>query len=124
MTEPETLRAFLAVPAPPAWVESARDLVAGLRGEMPDASWTRPESWHITLHFLGGVLRAQADRFAAEVAPIVEAATGGDLETSGAVVFPPRGPARVLAAGFADGDAAASLARIADAATRIAGETR
>jgi 2'-5' RNA ligase len=108
------------VPAEPAWVGRARDLVARLRGEMPDASWTRPESWHITLHFLGEISRAQADRFAAEIAPIVEAAAGGDLETSGALIFPPRGPARILAAGFADGDAAASLARVAVAAEQFA----
>jgi 2'-5' RNA ligase len=110
------------VPAEPAWVQSARDLVARLRSEMPDASWTRPESWHITLHFLGQVTRENADRFAAEIAPIVEARAGGALETSGALIFPPRGPARVLAAGFADGDAAASLARVAAAAEQFAAQ--
>lgn len=116
MIEADTLRVFLAVPAPPAWVESARELVARLRSEMPEASWTRPESWHITLHFLGEISRAQADRFAAEIAPIIEAASGGDLEASGAVVFPQRGPARVLAVGFAESATTASLGRLAASA--------
>jgi 2'-5' RNA ligase len=90
---------------------------------MPDASWTRPETWHITLHFLGEVTRRQAETFEAEIAPVVEAAPGGDLETSGAVVFPADGAARVLAAGFADGDAAVSLASIAAAAGRLGART-
>jgi 2'-5' RNA ligase len=119
LTEPETLRAFLAVPSPPSWVESARDLVARLRGELPDASWTRPGSWHITLHFLGELSRAQVDRFTAEIAPIVDRAAGGDLDTSGALVFPPRRPARVLAVGFVESAAAASLARIAAEVARL-----
>jgi 2'-5' RNA ligase len=119
LTEAGTVRAFLAVPAPTAWVESARDLVARLRGELPDASWTRPESWHITLHFLGEIPRAQADRFATEIAPKVEAETGGDLETSGALVLQPRGPARVLAVGFAESAATAVFARLAAEAARL-----
>jgi len=90
---------------------------------MPDASWTRPDRWHITLHFLGEISRRQAETFAAEIAPVVEAAPGGDLETSGAVVFPARGAARLLAAGFADGDAAASLASIAADAGRLGART-
>lgn len=122
MSESETLRLFLAVPADPAWVESAREVVSGLRCATPDASWTRPESWHITLHFLGETLWAQADRFAREIAPIVEAEPGGELETSGATVFPSRGPARVLAAGFSGSGATASLARIAAASARLSAE--
>lgn len=122
MTETETLRVFLAVPADPAWVERARELVSGLRRQLPDASWTRPESWHITLHFLGEIPRQQAGRFAAEIASIVEATSGGGLETAGAVVFPSRGPARVLGAGFQQTNTAASLARLAAEAARLSSE--
>ena len=122
MSESGTLRLFLAVPADPAWVGSARELVSGLRRATPDASWTRPESWHITLHFLGETSRTLADRFAAEIAPIVEGAAGGELQTSGAMVFPSRGPARVLAVGFAESAATASLGLIATEAARLSAQ--
>ena len=120
MTEASTLRAFLAVPADPAWVESAEELVRRLRSELPDASWTRPESWHLTLCFLGEAFRSQVERFAAQIAPHARATSGGDLASAGAVVFPPHGAARVLAAGFADSAASAALSRLAQAAASLA----
>lgn len=119
MTESSSVRAFFAVPADPVWVESAKELLKRLRPDLPNASWTRPESWHITLHFLGEISRAQADRFAAEVAPIAGDAVGGDLEPSGAVIFPPRGTARVLGAGFAESASTVFLARLAAAAEEL-----
>jgi 2'-5' RNA ligase len=49
------VRVFLAVPSDPLWVDSARGLVETLRKDLPRASWTRAESWHVTLLFLGDV---------------------------------------------------------------------
>lgn len=123
MTEAGAVRAFLAVPADPAWVESALPLVGDLRSKLPEASWTRPESWHLTLHFLGEVPKADADRFAADIAPHAWATPEGGLEASGAVIFPPRGPARVLAVGFAESPATAALSRLAESAARLAPST-
>ena len=120
MTEAGVVRAFLAVPADPDWVKSARELVSGLRSELPSASWTRPESWHMTLLFLGEIPRPEVERFATEIAPHAEAMTGGDLEGSAAVIFPPRGAARVLAVGFADSPVALELGRLAAAASALA----
>jgi 2'-5' RNA ligase len=119
LTETDALRAFLAVPADVAWVESAKELVRRLRPELPAASWTRPESWHLTLHFLGEIPRSEVEHFAAQIAPHAEATPGGDLETSGALIFPPRGPARVLAAGFAKSPLSEELAKLAREAQTI-----
>lgn len=123
MTESRPIRAFLAVPSPPAWVDSARNLVQRLRASLPDASWTRPESWHLTLLFLGEISSDAASRFAAGIAPKVQACEGGGLETGAAVVFPPRGPTRVLAVGFAPSTVTESLVGLARDAHALAAHT-
>jgi RNA 2',3'-cyclic 3'-phosphodiesterase len=114
------VRAFLAVPSPHAWVASAEDLVARLRGALPNASWTKPASWHLTLVFLGEISSEQVRGFAEGMGPIARACAGGELTTSGAVIFPPRGPARVLAVGFASSAVTEALERLAREAHSVA----
>jgi RNA 2',3'-cyclic 3'-phosphodiesterase len=96
----------------------------GLRAGLPEASWTRPESWHLTLYFLGEISEAQAARFSAELGPRAAKAPEGDLLATGAVVFPPRGAARVLGVGFAATPFTAALGELAGAAARLAPITR
>jgi len=118
------MRAFLAVPADPDWLESAALLSAHLKSSLPRASWTRRDAWHLTLKFLGEIPREAADRLAEELAPIAEAAPALRLESGGAVVFPPRGRPRVLGLGFApsaDLEALCFLAASAETALRRAG---
>jgi 2'-5' RNA ligase len=124
VSEAGLVRAFLAVPADPAWVESARELLARLRRDLPDASWTKPESWHVTLHFLGERPPQVLSRFADDVARAASATPEGQLTSSGAAVFPPRGPARVLAAGFAGTPFTDALCKLAAAAASLAPPTR
>jgi 2'-5' RNA ligase len=107
------VRAFLAVSSDPAWVESARGLVEQLCRDLPDASWTRPPSWHLTVKFLGQVSRAALDRLAASIGPAAAETAPGEILAGGPVVFPPRGPARVLGVGFASTPALESLVRFA-----------
>ncbi|HEY6931320.1 MAG TPA: RNA 2',3'-cyclic phosphodiesterase [Thermoanaerobaculia bacterium] len=120
MSEADPVRAFFAVPSSPAWVESAQDLVGGLRRCLPQASWTKPPSWHLTLLFLGDVSREAARCFAQEIGPLARSSLKGQLSASGAVVFPRHGPARVLAAGFAPSPSAENLVRLAEEAHRAA----
>jgi len=118
------MRAFLAVPADPAWVESVSELTALLQPELPPASWTRPEAWHLTLKFLGDISRAEAEIFAAQARRAAAAAQPGELLPGGGVVFPRRERARVLGIGFAPSPALATLeaiARAAEAAGRSIG---
>lgn len=120
------MRAFLAVPADPTWVESTRELLARVRDSLPRCSWTRPEAWHLTLRFLGEIREEAAEELAAMVGVRVSQTGGGDLAASGAVVFPPRGRPRVLGIGFAAGaavDALVDLAAVAEAAARKIGVT-
>ncbi|MEP6994993.1 MAG: RNA 2',3'-cyclic phosphodiesterase [Acidobacteriota bacterium] len=113
------MRAFLAVPADPGWVDSARKLVQQLKPELPVASWTRPESWHLTLKFLGEISAEALDRFAGAMGDSIGRTCGGELWRGGAIVFPPRGRPRVLGVGFADGSTAlASLRELASTAAR------
>lgn len=113
MNDGDRVRAFLAVPPDPAWSDSAKALLGKLRPGLPDASWTRPDSWHLTLRFLGEVPRERLSEFASGIARAAARHAALRLSTGGPVVFPPRGPARVLGAGFAEDSGAAALASLA-----------
>jgi 2'-5' RNA ligase len=114
------LRVFLAVPADAAWVESARKLLGRLTPALPRASWTRPESWHITLKFLGDIPGEAAERFADAIGERVAAAPGGELTGGGAILLPPHGRPRVLGIGFAASSSAlAPLSDVARAAETL-----
>ncbi len=112
------MRAFFAVPSEPMWVESARGLVARLRDRLPRASWTRPESWHLTLKFLGEIDGGVVARFAEEIGAAALEAVTGEILAGPAVVFPERGRPRVLGVGFSPSPGMESVARLA----RRAGE--
>ncbi len=107
------IRAFLAVPSDGLWVESARDLVARLKESLPRASWTRPESWHLTLKFFERISPEAARALAEAVAPLAAGAVPGEMLAAGPVVFPPRGPARVLGVGFESTPALEEVSRLA-----------
>ena len=100
MSEERKIRAFLAIPTDGLWVESARDLVARLKESLPRASWTKPESWHLTLKFFERISSEDVRTLAAAVGPVAAATVPGEMKAAGAVVFPPRGLARVLGVGF------------------------
>jgi 2'-5' RNA ligase len=124
MSDSGRIRAFLAVPSDGLWVESARGLVARLEQSLPRASWTKPSSWHLTLKFFERITPGEARAFAAAIEPVTSGAVEGDIAASGAVVFPPRGHARVLGIGFAPSpalDEVTRVAREAEAAARRLG---
>ena len=114
------IRAFLAIPTDGLWVESARGLVARLQESSPRASWTKPSAWHLTLKFFEKISPETARAFAAELSPIAAGVVPGDITTDGAAVFPERGPARVLAVGFAASPAAEEISRLAREAETLA----
>lgn len=122
MKEGELIRAFVAVPSDPMWVESTRGLLVRLQGSLPEASWTRPESWHLTLRFLGEVPRDALERFATALEPLATETVPGEIRSQGAVVFPPHGPARVLGIGFAPSEILEGISRLANEVEREARE--
>ena len=101
MPEGEGIRAFLAIPSDGRWVESARGLVARLEPALPRASWTKPSSWHLTLKFFERISAPRLAAFAESIGPVAAERVPGEMIAGGAVVFPPRGPTRVLGIGFA-----------------------
>jgi 2'-5' RNA ligase len=113
MSEEGKIRAFLAIPTDGLWVESARDLVARLKESLPRASWTRPESWHLTLKFFERISPEDVRSLAAAVGPLAAAAVPGEMKAAGAIVFPPKGPARVLGVGFGPTPAVEEVSRLA-----------
>jgi RNA 2',3'-cyclic 3'-phosphodiesterase len=118
------MRAFLAVPTDPAWAARVEAGLSRVKPSFPPASWTRPESWHLTLRFFADIAPEGAERFADEIRRAVVHERAGELPAGGSVVFPPHGRARVLGLGFSPSpglDALTALATIVEAAARRVG---
>lgn len=116
------MRAFLAIPADPAWAEAGKTLIEKLRASSPRASWTRPESWHLTLRFLGEISDADAAKFAAALEKgRVSAVAAGELRSTGPVAFPSRGRPRVLGIELSTPASLESLWRAGEEAARAIG---
>jgi 2'-5' RNA ligase len=115
------VRAFLAVPSDPLWVDSARGLVERVQKNLPRASWTRPESWHLTLLFLGEVHPDFVPGFWEALESAAFETVPGEIQAGPAVLFPENRPPRVLGVGFAPSAAVESLTGLAGAAKEAAG---
>jgi 2'-5' RNA ligase len=90
-----TRRHFVAIDAPPAVSES----LAALAAPIPGFKWTRPETLHLTLRFIGDTPSGEVDALATrlrairDIAPFV-------LTIGGVGVFPHRGSAQVVWVGL------------------------
>ena len=124
------MRVFLAVPGDVEWIESARRLSRDLQARFPKASWTRPESWHLTVRFLGEISEDSANGFAERLEPAASGLAAGELAASGPALFP--SPSRLRTVGVAFDRVASEtllggVARAAEASARAIGcepETR
>ncbi|MEO5375525.1 MAG: RNA 2',3'-cyclic phosphodiesterase [Alphaproteobacteria bacterium] len=71
------IRLFVAIDLP----DAVRDRLAALAGGIPGARWLEPESYHVTLHFIGEVPEDTAEEIHAALeavrAPGVTLAIGG-----------------------------------------------
>jgi 2'-5' RNA ligase len=99
-----SLRLFFAVKLPREIREAAAAHAAELRHQFPGAraSWTRPESLHLTLKFLGEVEAIRLDALHHAAAGAAAALAPFPLTVEGAGTFPARGAARVLWLGVRD----------------------
>jgi 2'-5' RNA ligase len=116
------LRTFLAIPPDGAWSEAARRLLEDLRRSLPDASWTRPETWHVTLRFLGDVPPPALARFEAAFAEAAAGLGAARLVHRGAAFFPRRGPARVAGVALEGEGSLPEIAAAAESCARGAGQ--
>jgi 2'-5' RNA ligase len=90
------VRAFLAVPLDDAVRARVEALLERLRGSTPRVRWTRPESLHLTLRFLGAATGEQLSRLVPEVRRAAAACPPGTVPVSGLGFFPERGAPRVM----------------------------
>jgi 2'-5' RNA ligase len=99
----EPLRCFIAVKLPPEATESLREAQARLRAAEPGWKWVNPDTFHVTLKFLGQVER---ERLQATWQSVSEAIGGTEeftLALRGLGVFPNLRAPRVAWAGISAG---------------------
>ena len=92
---PQTHRLFVAVDAPPDVTES----LAALATPVPGFKWTRPETLHLTLRFIGDTPSDAVDALAEKLRAI-HGIVSFVLTVGGVGVFPQRGAAQVVWAGI------------------------
>lgn len=117
--EATPLRLFVAVDVPDDVRASLDAAVESYRRTVPEARWTKPEGWHVTLKFLGGTWPRRLEEVEAAVDAAAAAATPFESALTEIGTFPSRRRVRVVWEGVADPDG--SLAGIArDLDTRLA----
>jgi 2'-5' RNA ligase len=109
------MRLFAAIELP----ERVRQSLAMLSGGIPGARWVEPDSYHVTLRFIGEVDNGQAADIGAQLAEL--AAPSFDLELSGIGQFNTGGRPRVVWVGVQSSPALSHLARKIDRAIAAAG---
>ena len=116
------MRLFVALSPPEKALDELEATVAPLRPAWPDLRWTSPQSWHVTLAFLGEVDEAVLDRLAVRLERAAHRHAGLVLSAAGAGAFPTAPRARVLWTGLrADLGALRAIAGSVAAAARRAG---
>lgn len=90
------MRCFLAVPITEPALAATHRLQAELRERVPDVSWARPHTLHLTVHFLGQIDEDQAATALGRVTPIVDRTSPFDVVLERLGAFPERGIPRVL----------------------------
>jgi 2'-5' RNA ligase len=98
---PDHVRAFVALKIPPAVIAELGAVQQKLKAVVSDASWTRPDAMHLTLHFFGNVASADLEGIQAALDGAAAKVGAFDLQVRGVGSF----GNRVIWAGLA-GDTA------------------
>ncbi len=98
MAQPETLRAFIAVPLPPAIIQQLADVQRRLRRGCPEQaiSWVKPENIHLTLFFLGDILPERQVPVEAALRVVARNARPFTFSVQGVGAFPNLNRPRVI----------------------------
>ena len=109
----EWLRLFVAVPISVALRDALRASVEGWRNEdeLAGLRWTDPESWHVTLAFLGSTEASAVPGLLDRLAAIAQAHGATTTTTGGLGAFPT--PARARIAWYGVEDVDGRIARLA-----------
>ena len=102
--ERNTYRTFVALEIPTDLGATVIDYIKDLRDKVPgvSASWSREDSLHLTLKFLGEVPVARIDDVSAAASAAVRASGPFELILADSGVFPSRGKPNVLWIGIED----------------------
>jgi RNA 2',3'-cyclic 3'-phosphodiesterase len=108
----ESWRVFCAVELPPQVRARAADHAARLRERSTEAraSWPRADNLHLTLKFLGEIVKERVEALSNAAESAAQSINPFDLTLEGAGAFPPRGSPRVLWIGI--NDASGGLVRL------------
>jgi 2'-5' RNA ligase len=101
MSEP--IRSFIAVKIPPEAAEVIGAAQVRLRAAGGDVKWVEPESFHITLKFLGGVERERLMEVWRATTEALDGSAAFTMRFRGIGAFPNAGRARVVWAGIVEG---------------------
>ena len=119
MTEPDRIRAFVALELPDSVRETIRQEQRAIKRELPRARWTRPEGQHLTLKFLGETTPDQLTRLKVEIAAHTAGLAAVSVRLAGSGFFPSQRRPRVAwIGGRADGGVEAAEA-VEIAATKV-----
>jgi 2'-5' RNA ligase len=110
------MRLFVAIDLDPEIRERVAQFVEGLHGFATDVRWTPPESWHVTLKFIGETGAETFQRINDQLAKLSTAPAS--IQFRGTGFFPTPRSARVFWAGV-HGDS--NLAALAEAVDRTLG---
>ncbi len=110
------MRLFVAIDLDPEIRERIARFSEGLRNFAPDVRWTAPESWHITLKFIGEASAETVQRVKDQLEKV--SAAPSEIGFRGTGFFPTPHSARVFWAGV-HGDSA--LAALAESVDRLMG---
>ncbi len=116
------MRIFVALDIDPAIREKMSRYLDGVRGFAPDARWVKPDSFHVTLKFVGEQKPAQVETIKRELATV--SALPFQISFRGHGFFPnPRSP-RVFWLGIEAGGQLPTLANLVDEAVSRTGVPR
>jgi 2'-5' RNA ligase len=97
---PEDVRAFVALEIEAHVREAIGRLMADLRARSPGARWSRPETIHLTLRFLGSTSPRRIESLRPALAAAAGRCPARESRVGGLGTFPPRGSPRVLWVGL------------------------
>ena len=110
------MRLFVAIDLDPSIRERISRFVEGVQNFAPQARWTNPESWHITLKFIGEFPDAKIAELKAALATVQ--APASTISFRGTGVFPTPKAARVFWVGIEADEHLSSLAGRIDEVTK------
>jgi 2'-5' RNA ligase len=104
MAEAEQLRVFCAIDLPQDVREKVLAHGMRLRKAVPEAhaSWSRPDSIHLTLKFLGEIPKSRVERLSKALSIAARVLESFPISVQGSGVFPTHGAPRVLWIGIED----------------------